>query len=187
MALGSYIPGFIRSYDGNTRRARVEIPGITDGAEVFPEAEFVYAIGFRTEDTEVRILPGDRVWLDFVNGDHRFPVIVGYRTLGSDNLIDTLRLRQKNIELIADDDVLVRATTGDILIKAGVKITIQAPAIELDGPTVVKSTLLVQGLLTYQAGFTGNGPATNNGLPIGSTHTHGGVRFGGDISGPPLP
>lgn len=185
MALGNYIPGFIVSYDGNTRRARVSIPGITDGCEVFPEADFVYAIGFRTEDTELRILPGDRVWLDFVNGDPRYPMITGYRTLGTDNLIDIIRIRQTFIEFIADQSMLLKATAGDVLVQAGTTLTLRCSSIVLDGNVNVTGTLNVQGALTYQAGISGNGPARNNGVRVGSDHNHTNVRFGGDISGPP--
>lgn len=185
MALGSYVPGFIHSYDGDTRRARVEIPGITDGCEVFPEADFVYSIGFRTEDTELRILPGDRVWLDFVNGDHRYPMIIGYRTLGSDNLTETIRIRQTNIELIADENVLIKATAGGMLIQAGTGLTIRCNTITLDGNVSITGTLDVQGKITYHDGLEGSGMVRNNGVRVGSDHNHTNVRFGTDISGPP--
>ena len=185
MPLGNYIPGFIESYDGNTRRARVSIPSITDGCEVFPEAEFVYSIGFRTEDTELRILPGDRVWLDFVNGDHRYPMIIGYRTLGSDNLIDTFRVRQTNVELIADQDMLLKATAGDVLIQAGTTLTLRCSSIVLDGNVSITGTLDVDGKITGSGGISTTGLSENNGVRNGSNHTHTNVRFGTDISGPP--
>lgn len=79
---------------------------------------------------------------------------------------------------------------------------IQATAtITLNAPLVIATgAFTVQGLLTYQAGLagTGGGPGTtitgdltqtggqltSNGITL-ATHTHGGVRTGGDSTGAP--
>ena len=185
MAVSGWIPAFIKSYDAQTRRARVDIPGMTDGCEVFPEAEFNYAIGARSEDTEVRILVGDRVWVDFIGGDPRFPIIVGYRNPATDNIVDTLRLRQTNIELIADEDMLAEATAGTFVIKAGTLLKLQCASITLQGNVTITGTLNVGGKITGDDGISTTGLAENNGVRVGSNHTHTNVRFGTDISGPP--
>jgi len=38
-------PAIVRSYNQARRTCRVEIPGLTDGADVLPEAEIEYPIG----------------------------------------------------------------------------------------------------------------------------------------------
>lgn len=186
MKLSNYTPGFVDSYDAATRRCRVRVPGITDGAEVLPEAMLCYPIGDKSEHTEIRILPGDRVWLDFVNGDPRFPIITGFRPKETDNALEWRRWHHDNIELQADDDMKLTATGGDMRIKAGdlvliegATIVLRAGAITLDGPTTVT------GHLTWQDGSTGTGTSTVNGKNMGSTHTHDGVEPGGGTSGAP--
>lgn len=198
MQLPNYTPGFVVSYNGDTRRVRVRIPGVTDGAEVLPEAMLSLPIGQNTDNSEIRILPGDRVWLDFINGDARYPIITGYRTKDTDNAVDWLRFAQVNIELKADTDLVLTATAGKItatagadatviaggsvLIQAGTKITLRAPAIDLDGAVKCLSAVEIVGHLTTSGGRTSTGSETSNGKRIDNTHTHGGVKSGGDIS-----
>lgn len=106
--LGKY-PGFIREYQQTPRRVRVEIPGITDGAEVLPLAELCYAMGDKSEHTEIRILAGDRVWIEFEAGDPRYPIIVGYRPRNDQPNADSndwRRWHHENIETEAFTDQL---------------------------------------------------------------------------------
>lgn len=160
MRLSNYTPGFVESYDPATRLCRVRIPGVTDGAEVLPQAMLCYPIGDKSEHTEIRILPGDRVWLDFVNGDARFPIITGFRPKETDNALDWRRWHHANIELQADGQAIVRA-----------------PTITLDGDVVVT------GHLTYRDGLTGTNGAKVDGKEIGPTHRHSGVDTGSGTSG----
>ena len=183
MRLTNYTPGFVVSYDAAQRLCRVRIPGVTDGAEVYPEAMLCYAIGDKSEHTEIRILAGDRVWLDFVNGDARFPIITGFRPKETDNAINWRRWHHANIELQADTDMRLLATGGQVLIQAGTTVVIRAPVITLDGNTICTGTMTVQQLLTYQAGMTGTGSATSNGKNVSNSHKHSGVRAGSDQSG----
>ena len=53
-------PAIVRSYDQARRTCRVEIPGLTDGADTLPEAEIEYPVG-------------DTVWIAFIGGDPRYP------------------------------------------------------------------------------------------------------------------
>lgn len=168
MRMTNYTPGFVESYDPGTRLCRVRIPGVTDGSELMPEAMLSYPIGDKSEHTEIRVLPGDRVWLDFVNGDPRFPIITGFRPKETDNAIAWRRFHHQNIELQADQVILV---------EAGAQVIVRAPAITLDGPTTVT------GHLTYEAGITGSGSATSNGKNVSDSHTHGGVRSGDSSTG----
>lgn len=179
MRMPSYTPGFVESVNRETRRCRVRFPG-TEGAEKLPEADVLYPLGDKSEHTEIRILPGDRVWLDFVNGDPRFPIILGFRPKETDNAMEWRRWHHDNIELTADTDFIVTATGGSVLIEAGTVVTIRAPAIHLEGPTTVT------GHLTFEAGATGTGSLTVNGKNVGSTHTHSGVSTGGGTTGAPV-
>jgi len=176
--LSNYTPAFVTAYDQATKLARVRIPGLTDGADEFPQAMLCYPIGDKGEHTDIRILVGDRVWVDFVNGDPRFPIIVGFRPKETDNAIDVRRMHHKNMEFTADTDLTVTATGGTVLIKAGTLIKLQAPAITLDGPTTVT------GLFKYLAGSEGHGSSTSNGKDVSDQHGHTLVKSGTNVSGP---
>ncbi len=118
--MGGYFPATVKSYDQSRRTCRVEIKGITDGAEVLPEAEIIYPIGDKSREggdqnhvhdgvtffpTEIEICPSDTVWVTFIGGDARYPLIVGYRNPRSGNHADWRRWHHKNIEIIADDEL----------------------------------------------------------------------------------
>lgn len=167
MRLSNYTPGFVESYDAAKRLCRVRIPGVTDGAEVLPLAMLSYPIGDKSEHTEIRIQPGDRVWLDFVNGDARFPIITGFRPKETDNALEWRRWHHANIELQADSEAIVRA-----------------PDIKLDGDVVITGKVVVMGHFTYRDGLTGTNGAEVDGKEIGPTHTHGGVDRGGGRTDP---
>lgn len=162
MLLSSLTPGVIRAYDKLTRLCRVEIPGLTDGAEVFPEAEFCYPIGDKSEHTEIHIIVGDRVWLSFIGGDPRHPIIVGYRPKNDGNSPDFRRFHHKNFDIQAIDGVvIINAATG-------MTITSQAGAIDIAAPTIkLRGNVQVSGA-----------QLTHNGTNVGSTHKHSGVTSG---------
>lgn len=194
MRMTNYTPGFIASVDQATRICRVRIPGVTDGGDVFPEAMLCYPLGDKSEHTEIRLLPGDRVWLDFVNGDPRFPIITGFRPKETDNALNWRRWHHANIELQADTDMKLLATAGkieataggqvlvtagtSIVIEAGGTVTIRGASIVLDGPTTCNSTLTVLGLLTYSAGMAGSG----GGAGAGANITGNVILTGGDVT-----
>jgi hypothetical protein len=181
MRMPNYTPGFVESYDPATRLCRVRFPPWTDGAEVMPQAMLSYPLGDKSEHTEIRLLAGDRVWLDFVDGNPRHPIITGYRPKETDNAIDWRRWHHKNIELQADTDLHLFATGGKVRILANgqalveaLEVRIVAPVIKLDGAVQALQGLAVTGALT------------NNGVPVGSTHTHL-SSSPGSATTPPLP
>jgi Type VI secretion system/phage-baseplate injector OB domain len=173
-------PGVIESYDASTKTARVAIPGLTDGADEKPVAQFVFPVGDKSEHTDIRVLAGDRVWLAFLAGDAAHPIVVGYRPKEAAAVVDVRRMHHKVMEFRADTDLTAQADSGTVTIKAGTLIRLQAPGIRLEAPTTVT------GLLTYEAGITGSGIMVNNSKNVGSSHGHTGVKSGPNISGAPV-
>ncbi|MFZ4504592.1 MAG: hypothetical protein ACOYM1_11645 [Methylovulum sp.] len=125
--LAGRYPAIVRSYDAKRRTCRVEIPGITSGGDTFTEAEIEYPIGDKSRtgkwETEIEILPNDTVWVDFIGGDPRYPVITGWRNPLAGTGVDWRRWHHKNIELSADENLIINAKTitlnGDIKLIGG--------------------------------------------------------------------
>ena len=125
MTLHGKWPGIIRAYSAQSREVRVEIPGVTDGATEWPTAEIEYPIGDKSRHTEIRILVGDEVWLEFLRGDPRYPIITGWRCPSIGNDVGTRRWHHENFETEADVDQLHIAGT-DYGILAGNNVGIDA-------------------------------------------------------------
>lgn len=127
-------PAIVKTYSQARRTCRVEIPGLTDGGDVLPEAEIEYPIGDKSRaganTTEIEITPGDTVWVAFIGGDPRYPIITGYRNPQSGNSADWRRWHHANIELIADAEMrLVVGGTSVVITPAG--ITITTPSLDI--------------------------------------------------------
>lgn len=127
-------PAIVKTYNQARRTCRVEIPGLTDGGDVLPEAEIEYPIGDKsragTNTTEIEITPGDTVWVAFIGGDPRYPIITGYRNPQAGNSADWRRWHHANIELIADAEMrLVVGGTSVVITPAG--ITIATPSLDI--------------------------------------------------------
>ncbi|MEN9866666.1 MAG: hypothetical protein RL748_2256 [Pseudomonadota bacterium] len=147
------IPAEVVSVDRAKFTAKIAIPGLTDGASEYPEAQFCMPLGDVSEHTEIRILPGDRVWITWQAGDPRYPVIVGYRPSNLDNPIQWRRFHHDNIQLDADSQVVVNAAN----------VTVNAQSVTINAPeSTFTGAVTVMGLLTYQAGLSGTGTATIN-------------------------
>jgi hypothetical protein len=127
-------PAIVKTYSQARRTCRVEIPGLTDGGDVLPEAEIEYPIGDKSRaganTTEIEITPGDTVWVAFIGGDPRYPIITGYRNPQAGNSADWRRWHHANIELIADAEMrLVVGGTSVVITPAG--ITITTPSLDI--------------------------------------------------------
>jgi len=103
------IPAKILSYDAATRTAQVQIDGLTDGAEDGLTATFAYPVGHDDRDTEIQVLVGAEVYVFFAGGQMDSPVIAFYRSHGAGAMVDTRRIRQKNIEILASNSISIEA------------------------------------------------------------------------------
>jgi hypothetical protein len=128
-------PAIVRSYDPARRTCRVEIPGLTDGGDVFPEAEIEYPIGDKSRagafETEIEILPGDTVWIAFIGGDPRYPIITGWRNPQAGNSLAWRRWHHANVEILADGTMRLAVGASEIVLTPS-GIVINAPRIDLN-------------------------------------------------------
>ena len=178
-------PAIVKTYNQARRTCRVEIPGLTDGGDVLPEAEIEYPIGDKsragTNTTEIEITPGDTVWVAFIGGDPRYPIITGYRNPQAGNSADWRRWHHANMELLADT-LMKLIAGGDVLIKSGTHVTVQAPSITLDAPqTTCTGNLTVDGLLTYKGGMSGSGGSGAAASIQGNVQVEGNINASGTI------
>ncbi|EPU0939844.1 hypothetical protein ACVULL_003811, partial [Acinetobacter baumannii] len=116
-----HYPATIISVDRKGRTAKIKVPPITDGLDSGITATFEYALGENDLDTEIEILAGTDVYVFFLQGDPYSPVISGSRSHGKDAEVGHRRIRQENIELIAQhnisliaDEILLEAKTVKI-------------------------------------------------------------------------
>lgn len=111
-------PAIIVSYNGSTRECIIKTPM---GDEV--DAEINYPIGDNSALTEIKINAGDKVWCEYIQGDTRRALIVGYRNPQSGNTTGTRRFIQDEIILEASQSIkfmvggmLVEVTNSDLII-----------------------------------------------------------------------
>lgn len=134
-------PAIVKSYDKNSRTCRIEIPGLTDGYDVLPEAEIEYPIGDKSRDgiytTEIEILANDPVWIEFIGGDSRYPIITGYRNPKTGNSVDWRRWHHQNMELLATE-LMKLISGGDFLIQSSTHVTVVAPLVTVQASSKVR-------------------------------------------------
>jgi hypothetical protein len=126
-------PAQVKSYNPERRTCEVDIPGITDGDEGL-EAQIEYPIGDKSASgvkTEIEILAGDKVWIEFIQGDPRYPLITGYRNPASGNDTGTRRWHHKAIEVVADETITLKVGGSTITISSG-EITLKSGRINLN-------------------------------------------------------
>ena len=207
-------PAIVKSYDQARRTCRIEIPGITDGGDVLPEAEIEYPVGDKSRsgqyETELEILPDDTVWIAFIGGDPRYPIITGYRNPQAGNSLDWRRYHHKNYELLtdvmmhfesqetikADAAKLAEVTSGEtinidsqqtITEKAGSTITIKAGSkitLSVGGSTVeisAGSVAITSGQISLNGPITGGGGGGATATFNGPVHAKQDVKSDGDV------
>ena len=174
-------PATVRGYDAAARMCRVEIPGLTDGGDVLPLAEIEYSLGDKSRAganaTEVEITAGDTVWVAFIGGDARYPIITGYRNPQAGNSTGWRRWHHANMELLADA-LMNLIAQGDVLIKSGSHVTVQAPS-----ATVQADDTHVTGNLTVDGAIVGKGGLAVSGGSGVSVEGNIGVQGNIDASG----
>jgi len=157
-------PAFIASYDDQRRTVRVSIPGLTDGAALLPEAQICYSIGDDYNFTEIQINEGIPVWVDFIGGDPRYPLVTGWRAPQSGNANGWRKWQHANIaaiaaqvlELVAGSEMTL-TVGGTVVTLVDGKATIQATDTEITGNVVVDGTLTSKGAFTFESGMEGSG------------------------------
>ena len=115
------------SYDAESRTCEVSIPGVTDGAEGGLIAEIEYPIGDKSRHetmTEIEILPGDKAWVEFIQGDPRYPLITGWRNPTTGNSVGWRRWHHANMQLLTDAEMRLQSG-GLVHVSAKDSITLQ--------------------------------------------------------------
>ena len=122
-------PAVVTRYDPDSRTCAITIAGQTDGAEGELIAEIEYPVGDKSRHatmTEIEILPGDPVWVEFIQGDPRYPLITGWRNPTVGNSKGWRRWHHANIELLADGQMRLIAGESILLQVGGSTITLTA-------------------------------------------------------------
>lgn len=120
-------PAVVLAYDGESRTCEVSIPGITDGADSGLIAEIEYPIGDKSRSetmTEIEVLEQDKVWVEFIQGDPRHPLITGWRNPTQGNDTGWRRWHQVNMQLLADTEMRLQSG-GLVHISAQDSITLK--------------------------------------------------------------
>jgi len=156
-------PAVVMSYDANTRLAKIKLEPLDDGADTQLEAELCYPLGDKS-NTAIEVLSGDFVWVEFEQGDPRYPIIVGYRNkrTGNDDL--TRRYHHHgNFEILADNI---------IKIKGNVKVIVESATVEVIATTV--NVTASNTNITSLVNITGNTSITGNLTVAGAISGTGG-------------
>lgn len=104
-------PAVVVSYSASSRECVIKTPA---GDEVGAEIE--YPLGDDSQQTEIKITAGDKVWCEFIQGDTRRALITGYRNPKKGNSAGTRKWAHDNIVLNAGSSIrlIVGGTTVEI-------------------------------------------------------------------------
>ena len=146
-------PAIIAEVDRERREVRVSIPPLTDGASELPIAEIEYPIGDDSLNTEIRMVVGRPVWVSFIAGDQRRPIITGFRNPNTGNVVGMRRWNHDNFEINADQVLTINAG-------AAINLVVGGTSIKLTGAEIasIAAAHKVQGPVTQTGGdFTSDG------------------------------
>ena len=156
-------PAVVMSYDANTRLAKIKLEPLDDGADTQLDADLLYPLGDKS-NTAIEVLAGDFVWVEFEQGDPRYPIIVGYRNKRTGNDDTTRRYHHHgNFEILADN--LIK-------IKGNVKVIIESETVEVIATTV--NVTASNTNITSLVNITGNTSITGNLAVAGAISGTGG-------------
>lgn len=123
--------------------------------------------------TEIEIMKGDAVWIEFIRGDPRYPLITGHRCTNVGNTFDTRRFNHKKIELVAETNL--RLVVGDDTF-----IEVKSNQVEITTPKlIINGAIEIKGEVVQKVG-----QISSNGIFM-DQHVHEGVRPGSGLSGIP--
>lgn len=179
-------PGFIRLVDRDRREVRVEIPPFTDGASQLPIAEIEYPLGDDSRNTEIRLVEGRGVWIEFIAGDPRRPLITGFRNPNSGNVVGVRRWNHDNFEINADEEFTINAGAKIALIVGGTSLVLTPESIaEIAAALSVKAAVAIEGAVTIKGAVTQTGgDMTSDGVSV-QQHPHTDSMNG--KTSPPIP
>ncbi len=162
-----FYPATILSYDKKARTAKITVEPITNGLSDGITATFAYPVGHDDRDTELEILEGAECYVFFNQGDPYSPVIWSYRSHGTGAVTDYRRIRQQNIELLAQNNIKLEAVTVDIY--ADVKIH---GNVEIVGDQTIEGNNNISGNSEVSGHSILAGGANIGDIEFG-THVHG--------------
>lgn len=154
-------PAVVSAYTDKAKVCEVHIPGLTDGAGAGLTAEFEYPLGDRDQDTAIRIKVGDPVWVAFLAGDQRYPIVTGFRARLEPGMGVVRHWEYDNFNLTADDTVVIQAGKS-------IKLQVGGSTIELTPDTIaqIASANSIKGPVEQTGGdFTSDGISAQK-------HTH---------------
>lgn len=132
-----FYPAKVINYDQEKRICMVSIEPFTRGSSAGIPAKIAYPVGHDDLDTEILIKPDMEVYVFFEAGMLSAPVVAFCRSHGTGTVKDIRRIRQKKIELIADE-VEIQAGTVNITGDTNVGKTLTASTDVVGGGISVK-------------------------------------------------
>lgn len=125
-------PAIISQYDANSRVCVIKTPM---GDEI--DAEILYPIGDDSKLTEIKIIVGDKVWCEYIQGDTRRALITGYRNAQSGNTTGTRRFAQDIINLDAGQSINLKAGQEINLTVGGMTLKITSDDVIANGISLI--------------------------------------------------
>ncbi len=167
------LPAEVKSWDGV--KMRIAIPGYTDGADQFPEAEICYPLADRPADTGYKILLGDAIWIMFNGGDENSPIVMGFRNKNTGVNKDKRFLEHKNFETKAENVMKESAKTHEIT--ATDLFTVTSGKIVFNAPVQINGSLSASGDVSIEGGFNAKGNISTEGdiNATGDIHSNGSI------------
>jgi len=185
------LPATVVSYDrpSNMATVRPMIALLTTSGEMVKRAQVaqvpVLALGGGGFVINFNLPPGTPGWIEASDRD----ISLFMQSMSDDQPPNTLRLHSfedgrfipdvfaaYDVSEVADDAMTIQSLDGAVRVELSpTKIRYVAPLHEFDGRAKFNDGVETFGILE------------NNGVDVGSTHTHTGVQTGGGTSGPPTP
>lgn len=210
MGVDDMLPARVVAYNDQTNRADVQplvMMGTTDGLKV-PRQPVrgipTLRLGGGGFFLRFPLRPGDFGWIKANDRD----ISLILQSQGGEDWPNTERLHSFSDAVFIPDTVrdwaideadsaavVLQSTDGTTKISiadgtvtiAAPTVAIQAEALTIDADVTITGAVDSTGGLVLSGDVEITGALTNNGVNVGSTHTHGGVEPGSGQSGPPTP